>query len=74
MDKLQRIFDLSMKGLNLIEKLAQQRQDIKPVLTSLTNIFSKHSDQVTDEELDKVEADLDAALDEFERPMKKLGK
>lgn len=70
----QQLFDVSMKGLNLIQSLAQQGKDIKPVLTSLTNIFSKHPDQITDEELDKTEADLDAALDEFEHPMTKLGK
>jgi hypothetical protein len=70
---IQRIFNLSMKGLNLIQSLAQQGKDIKPVLTSLTNIFSKHPGQVTDEELNKAEADLDTALDEFERPMKKSG-
>lgn len=68
---IQKLFEVSMNGLQLIQGLAQQGKDIKPVLTSLTNIFSKHPDQVTDEELDKVESDVDAAQDEFERPMNK---
>lgn len=70
---LQRLFDVSMKGLNLMQGLAQQGKDIKPVWNALTNIWSKQADQVTDEDLDKTEADLDAALDEFEKPMNKLG-
>lgn len=68
---IQKLFEVSMNGLQLIQGLAQQGKDIKPVITSLTNIFSKHPDQITDEELDKVESDLDAAQDEFERPMNK---
>lgn len=71
---LDKLFSVGMKGLNLIQSLAQQGQDVKPVLTSLTNVFSKHPNDVTDEELDKTEADLDAAFDRFEAPMNKLNK
>lgn len=68
---VQRVFDIGMKGLNLIQSLAQQGKDVKPVITSLTNIFSKRTEQVTDAELDEIEVDLDNALDEFEKPMTK---
>lgn len=71
---IEKLFNVGMKGLNLIQSLAQQRKDVKPVITSLTNIFSKHPGQITDKELDDTEANLDAALDEFERPMKKFDK
>lgn len=67
-----KLFGVAMKGVTLIQSLAQQGKDIKPVVTALTNVFSKHPDQVTDAELDETEADLDAALDEFEKPMTKL--
>lgn len=72
MADIQKIFDTAMKGLNLVQGLAQQGKDITPVIRSLTNIFSKRVGDVTDEELDQIEADLDAAMDEFERPMNKL--
>lgn len=67
-----RIFSLGMKGLNLIQGLAQQGKDITPVVKSLTNVFSKRPEDVSDAELDEVEKNLDEALDEFERPMDKL--
>lgn len=69
-----KLFEVSMKGLNLIQTLAQQRKDITPVLTSMKNVFSKRSEDVTQEELDGLERELDEALDEFEKPMKKFGK
>lgn len=69
-----RIFELGMKGLMLVQGLAQQGKDVTPVIRSLTNIFSKRPVDVSDEELDSTEADLDAAQDEFERPMSKLSK
>ena len=72
MADIQKIFDIGMKGLGLIQSLAQQSKDITPVIRSLTNVFSKRVEDVTDEELDQIEADLDAALDEFEKPMDKL--
>lgn len=71
---LAKLFSLGMKGLNLIQGLAQQGKDITPVVRSLTNVFSKRPEDVTDAELDAVETDLDAALDEFEKPMNKLSK
>lgn len=74
MADIQAIFDTAMKGLNLIQGLAQQGKDVAPVIRSLTNIFSKRASDVTDEELNQIEADLDAALDEFEKPMSKLKK
>lgn len=69
---IQRIFDVGMKGMNLIQSLAQQGKDLKPTITALTNVFSKRPDQVSDEELDKTEEQLDQMLDDFEQPMTKL--
>jgi hypothetical protein len=71
---IEKLFELGMKGLNLIHGLAKEGKDITPVVVSLKKIFSKHPGQVTDQELDDTEADLDRAQDEFEKPMKKLEK
>jgi hypothetical protein len=70
---IQKLFNVGMQGLSLIQTLSQQGKDVMPVITSLTNIFSKRPDQVTDQELDDTEKELDEALDEFEKPMNKLG-
>lgn len=69
---IQRLFEIGMKGLALIQSLAQQRKDVTPAIMALRNVFSKRSEAVTDAELDEVEATLDRVLDEFERPMDKL--
>lgn len=69
-----RVLELGFEGVNLITKLAQNGKDIVPVATALTNIFSKRAEDITEKDLDEVEAVLDAKLDEFEKPMDKLKK
>lgn len=64
-----RLLELGMKGVSIIQTLAQQRQDIMPVVTALKNVFSKQEDQITEADLDAVEEVLDRMLDEFEKPL-----
>lgn len=64
-----RVFEVGMKGLNLITTLAQQGKDITKVVQATTNIFSKRPEDVTDADLDDTEALLDSELDEFEKPL-----
>lgn len=66
-----RIFEVGMKGLNLITTLAQQGKDITKVVQATTNIFSKRPEDVTDADLDDTEAKLDEELDQFELPLKR---
>lgn len=68
---IQRIFDLGMKGVNLITSLATQGKDISRAATALKNVFSKRPEDVTEAELDEVERVLDELLDEFEKPLKR---
>lgn len=66
---IQKLFSLTMGALNTIHTLAQQGKDITPTMNALKKVYSKHPEQVTDEELDETEAALDADLDEFEKPL-----
>jgi hypothetical protein len=74
MDILLKLLPLALQGVSIIQALAQNGKDIMPVVTALKNIFSKRPEDITDADLDEVEAVLDAQIDEFELPMKKLKK
>lgn len=64
-----RIFEVAMTGLNLVTSLAQQGKDISTAVGALTKVFSKRPQDVTEEELDETERQLDELLDEFEKPL-----
>lgn len=68
---IEKLFSVTMQGLELTQKLAQQGSDISGALKPLMNVFSKLPDQVTDAELDEVEEGLDEDLDDFEKPLKR---
>jgi hypothetical protein len=58
------ILALVQKGLSVAEAVWENRDLVLKVFTSLKNIVDNHK-TVTQTELDAVEADLDAMLDEF---------
>lgn len=65
------ILNIGMKSLGVIQSLAQNGKDIMPAVTAARNVFSKDVSQITEADLDEVEATLDAMLDEFEKPLQR---
>lgn len=64
------IFDILQKGLTLIPQLISAGATVMPLIARLTAVAKGGADgTVTDAELKALEADLDAALDEFNSPM-----
>lgn len=65
-----KILDILQKGLQTIPLLIQAGGTVLPLITRLTAVAKGGQDgTVTDAELRDLEADLDAALDEFNSPM-----
>jgi hypothetical protein len=58
------ILALVQKGLTVAEAVWENRDLVQTIFTSLKNIVDNHK-TVTKTELEAVEADLDAMLDEF---------
>lgn len=64
------IFALISKGLALIPILIQAGAEIETIITNLKNLSdSAQAGTVTDEQLNALEAELDAAIAEFNAPM-----
>lgn len=59
---------LVTKGLSVMEAVWDNRDLLEKAFTSVKNIVDNH-DTVTEDDLLKIEADLDAMLDEFNAPM-----
>jgi len=66
---ISKLFGTISKGISLVTTLAQQGKDISRVTVALQKVVSKHPNQVTDEELDDTELELDDMFDEFEVPL-----
>jgi hypothetical protein len=66
---ISRILDIGMKSMTIITSLAQQGKDITRAVNAAKNVFSKDVGQITDEDLDTTERELDEMLDEFEKPL-----
>jgi hypothetical protein len=66
---ISRILDIGMKSMTIITSLAQQGKDITRAVNAAKNVFSKDVGQITDEDLDSTERELDEMLDEFEKPL-----
>lgn len=64
-----RVLDIGMKAMTVVTSLAQQGKDITRAVTAAKNVFSKDAGQITDEDLDRAEAELDEMLDEFDKPL-----
>lgn len=69
MADVDRIVAVGMQTLTLIEKFAQQGQDFTKILVAGKKVFSKDSDQITDEELDATEQELDDLEEDFLKPL-----
>lgn len=64
------IFTIIEKGLTVIPLLIQAGATVMPLITRLTAVAKGGAEgTVTDAELTALEADLDAALDEFNSPL-----
>lgn len=64
------IFALISKGLALIPILIQAGAEIETIITNLKNLSdSAQAGTVTDEQLNALESELDAAIAEFNAPM-----
>lgn len=64
------IFTIIEKGLTLIPTLIQAGQTVIPLIDRLTQVAKGGAaGTVTQAELDALEADLDAALNEFNSPL-----
>lgn len=66
---LEKLFVVLNKAADLAVKLGQNGKDFLPAVNAIKNIVSKRPEDVTDDDLDDVETDLDEALDEFEKPL-----
>lgn len=66
---LEKLFVVLNKAADLTVKLGQNGKDFLPAVNAIKNIVSKRPEDVTDDDLDDVETDLDEALDEFEKPL-----
>lgn len=65
-----KVFEVIQKGLKLIPALISAGATVMPLITRLTQVAKGGADgTVTDDELTALEADLDAALDEFNAPL-----
>lgn len=62
------IIELVAKGLTVVETLVQTGKDVLPTITALKNVVVGGED-VTQAELDALEAHLDAQLDEFDKDL-----
>jgi len=61
------VIALITKGVSIIEALSSAGQAIAPAIAALKTIFNRdRSKPITQEDLDKVEAVLDALIDEFD--------
>jgi hypothetical protein len=64
------IFALISKGLALVPILIQAGAEIETIITNLKNLSdSAQAGTVTDEQMNALEAELDAAIAEFNTPM-----
>lgn len=64
------ILTVIQKGLAIMETLRAAGRDILPALKAVSDLVQKGKDgKVTEEELDQVEAILDAQIAEFNEPI-----
>lgn len=64
------IFSLIEKGLTLVPILIQAGSEVIPLINHIAQIAKGGAEgTVTQAELEALEADLDGALDEFNKPM-----
>lgn len=64
------IFSLIEKGLTLVPILIQAGTEVIPLINQIRKIAQGGADgTITQAQLDALEADLDSALDNFNKPM-----
>lgn len=65
-----KVFEVIQKGLALIPALISAGATVVPLVKRLTEVAKGGAEgTVTESELEALEADLDAALDEFNAPL-----
>lgn len=57
------------KGIGVVKTAIETGRDVAPIITSLINTFTDGKDDITLEELETLEALLDAEIDDYLKPM-----
>lgn len=65
------ILELVNKGLSIASALISAGQSAEPAISALKNLTSTPNEPITDAQLDRVEAMLDAQIEEFNLEMSK---
>lgn len=63
------ILALVSKGVSVANALIEAGQNAGPAITALMNLLKGNQKEITQADLDKCEAVLDALLDEFQIPL-----
>lgn len=60
---------LILKGLDLIVQLVKQGKDFMPVVEAMKKVATKKPEEITEDDLNELETDLDRQVDEFLKPL-----